>query len=97
VAQDHGAKRCDPDLFRTARSVEHGPTDCQLERGDVLTDGRLRVTEPGRRTPEGLLIGDRGQRCQVSELYAAHPRDDKPMRSNRSKIIAFLNACADLA
>jgi len=54
----------------TRRALEDGVSHCSLERCDLLADRRLGVPELSRRPSETALVGNDGERLEMTKLDA---------------------------
>jgi hypothetical protein len=70
VAKEQLAGLGQRDRARPAGAFDQADVHDPLERCDLLADRGLRVSELGRRAPEGSLVGNRLERCQVAKLDA---------------------------
>ncbi len=68
-----GAGRRERDRARPAGALDEALPDDALERGDLLADRRLRVSEPGGRAPEGTLLVDGLEAARWRSSTPSHP------------------------
>jgi hypothetical protein len=69
VLQEKHAGLGERDPSRPTRTIDQALADGPLERGDLLADGRLRVSETLRGAAKRALLGDRLERGEVADLH----------------------------